>query len=125
MKTYIVVDANNNVIGMSENSKIEIENCTTHLIDADLDHNKIDGYIFKDNNVIFSDERFEKNQLESYKWDLRNKREIVCFSVVDRSLWREKNVNTEERQNEFDNWYQAWLDVTETLVEPETPEWIK
>lgn len=126
MKTYIIVDANNNVIAMSENSKIEIENCTTLLIDDVLDHDKIDGYVFKDNKVIFSDERFEEKKLESHKWDLRNKREDVCFSVINRGeIWYRKNVTTEERQNELDNWYQAWLDVTNTLVEPETPEWIK
>lgn len=125
MKTYIVVDEDNNVVGIS-NSKIEIENCNTYSIDTILDQDKIDGYIFKDNNVIFSDERFEKNKLESHKWDLRNKRKDVCFSVIDRgTIWYKKNITTEERQTELDNWYKAWLDVTETLIEPVKPDWIK
>ena len=56
--------------------------------------------------------------------ELRNKREIECFSVVNRGkLWYDK-LKAEQVQ-ELDNWYMAWLDVTETLVEPQKPDWLK
>lgn len=126
MKTYIVVDNNDNVIGIADGIKIEMENCTTYELDEELDHSKIDGFVFKDNQVSFNSEKFEARQLENKQWELRDKRERICFSVVDRNnLWYDKYVTTEERKTELANWYQAWLDVTETMVEPETPEWIE
>ena len=125
MKTYIVVDSNDYVVAMADNLKIEMDNCTTYVLDGELDHSKIDGYIYKDNQLIFNQERFDARQLENKQWSLRNKREQICFSVVNRGdIWYEKYVNTEERKKEFEDWYQAWLDVTDTMVEPETPEWI-
>jgi len=30
---------------------------------------------------------------------------------------------TEEQIQEYNEWRQAWLDVTETKVKPEKPEW--
>ena len=30
-----------------------------------------------------------------------------------------------EQVQELDNWYMDWLDVTETLVEPQKPDWLK
>ena len=54
---------------------------------------------------------------------MRRQREIICFSVINRGkLWYDKL--TEAQLEELDAWYNAWLDVTETLVVPETPSWI-
>lgn len=54
---------------------------------------------------------------------LRLKRETICFSYINRGyLWYSKL--TDEQKNELSTWYQAWLDVTETRVIPETPEWL-
>lgn len=54
---------------------------------------------------------------------LRQKRETECFSVINRGeLWYERL--TAERRAELEKWYQAWLDVTETKVEPSKPTWI-
>lgn len=126
MKTYIIVDNNNSVTGISEDVKIEMENCITHEINEILDHSKIDGFIFKDGQISFDEEKFEARQLENKQWELRNKREELCFAILNRnSLWYNKYVTTKERELELANWYQAWLDVTETLVEPKTPEWIE
>jgi len=56
--------------------------------------------------------------------DLRAKREIECFSVVNRgALWY--NRLTEEQITELQEWYQEWLDVTETKIIPEKPYWLK
>ena len=54
---------------------------------------------------------------------LRLRREIECFSVIDRSeLWY--NDLTDEQYYELKNWRQAWLDVTETKIIPEAPKWL-
>lgn len=54
---------------------------------------------------------------------LQKKREEICFPVINRGkLWYERLTN--EQQGELRQWYQAWLDVTKTLVIPKTPDWI-
>lgn len=56
--------------------------------------------------------------------DLRYKREIECFSVINRGqLWYNKL--DDEQLQELDNWYHEWLDVTETKIIPEKPSWLK
>lgn len=69
--------------------------------------------------VPYTDEELKNIQIEK----LRRKREIECFSVVNRGkLWYDKL--KEEQVQELDNWYMAWLDITETLVEPQKPDWL-
>lgn len=54
---------------------------------------------------------------------LRRQRESECFPIINRgALWYE--LRTEEEKNELREWYQKWLDVTETLVVPEKPNWL-
>lgn len=56
--------------------------------------------------------------------ELRARRSLECFSVIDRSvLWH--NRLTEEQKTELNVWYQAWLNVTETKVIPEKPAWLE
>lgn len=60
---------------------------------------------------------------EEYLDHLRAQRERICFPVINRGeLWYSRL--TEEQRAELEAWYQAWLDVTETKVIPETPDWI-
>lgn len=126
MKTYIMVNNNGDIVGISEDAKIEAENCLTYELDEKIDFSKIGGLVFKDGQVSFDNEKFKIRLLEEEKRVLRNKRKEICFSVVDRNyLWYDEYVNTEEREIELANWYRAWLNVTETMIEPETPEWIK
>lgn len=55
---------------------------------------------------------------------MRNKRERECFPIINRGdFWY--NTLTEIQKDEIQVWYQAWLDVTETLVVPEAPTWLK
>lgn len=51
-------------------------------------------------------------------------RKIQCFEIIDNrsQLWY--NHLTEQQKQELDAWYQAWLDVTETKIIPEKPEWL-
>ncbi len=54
---------------------------------------------------------------------LRLAREDQCFCIVNRGqVWY--NTLTEEQKSELDEWYQAWLDVTETNVIPKKPVWL-
>lgn len=55
---------------------------------------------------------------------LRFAREIECFNIINRSpLWF--NTLSSEQLQELQNWYQAWLDITETGNIPIKPEWLK
>mgnify|MGYP006913557148 CR=1 FL=1 len=66
-----------------------------------------------------------KELTEEEKLDLlREQREIECFSIVNRGqLWY--NTLTTEQVNELNQWYMAWLDVTETKIIPTRPIWLK
>lgn len=60
---------------------------------------------------------------EEYIVYLRAERERICFPVINRgAAWYARL--TPEQKKELDALYQAWLDVTETKVKPETPSWI-
>ncbi len=53
----------------------------------------------------------------------RKKREEVCFPIINRGEpWYSRL--TAEQKAELDEWYQNWLDVTDTLVIPDKPEWL-
>lgn len=55
---------------------------------------------------------------------LRKQREQECFPIINRGqLWY--STLTAEQYKELQVWYQAWLDVTETLVAPEKPGWLE
>lgn len=61
---------------------------------------------------------------EEKKEQLRAKRERICYPVVNRGqLWYKRL--TSEQKSELDEWYQAWLDVTETMAIPQKPLWLK
>ena len=61
---------------------------------------------------------------EQTKELLRKLREKECFSYINRgSFWYE--TLTDEQKKELKIWYQGWLDITETQVEPVKPTWLK
>lgn len=66
-----------------------------------------------------------QNELEKSKlYELRDAREQECFSVINRGgLWYD--TLTDEQKEELKVWYKAWLDVTETKIVPEKPNWLK
>lgn len=62
--------------------------------------------------------------IESQLKSLRTKREKECFSIINRGqLWY--STLTAEQYRELQVWYQAWLDVTKTLVIPEKLGWLE
>ena len=55
---------------------------------------------------------------------LREYREIVCFSVINRGLlWYD--TLTEEQVEELRTWYNEWLNVTRTKIIPQPPSWLR
>lgn len=67
------------------------------------------------NPEIFSEENREH---------LRNIRDYLCFRVINRGgLWYD--LLTPQERTELLNWYVAWLNITETEVVPEQPDWLK
>lgn len=65
--------------------------------------------------IVLSDEQILMN--------LRNQREVECFHIINRGkLWYD--TLTTEQVTELDEWYKAWLDVTETRVIPTKPSWL-
>lgn len=65
----------------------------------------------------------EAELLENRKKELRALRKEKCFPVINRGMmWY--NRLTAEQEIELFDWYNAWLDVTETLKVPKTPEWV-
>ncbi len=55
---------------------------------------------------------------------LKQDRELKCFPIINRGqLWY--NTLTKRQLQELDKWYTEWLDAPQTLVEPQTPEWLK
>ena len=82
------------------------------------------AYHLVDGKLVKDEAKLEEIKHENKLAELRALRETECFLVINRStLWY--NTLTEEQKVELDAWYHAWLDVTETLVIPERPEWLK
>ena len=65
----------------------------------------------------------EEELYERETADLRKKRETECFAVVNRvKLWYD--ALSIAQLSELEEWYHAWLNVTETRVIPEIPDWV-
>lgn len=68
---------------------------------------------------------YTAEQLNSLKiQELRQKREIECFSIINRGKLWYKSLNIEQL-NSLNDWYKKWLDVTITLIVPTKPTWIR
>jgi hypothetical protein len=66
----------------------------------------------------------EFQDIEQKKDHLRQLREENCYIYVNRGeVWYKRL--TQEQKEEFDNWYQKWLDVTKTFDIPKKPLWLK
>lgn len=64
------------------------------------------------------------SNVETKKQALRQLREKECYVYINRGEAWYKRL-TDEQKAEFDKWYQAWLDVTETFEIPQKPDWVK
>ena len=125
MKINIVIK-DNSIIACSSNV-IEVEGITSQEfeVDDDFDSLKMGGYEIKDGKIIFNEDKWNECEENIKIGELRILRNEECFSVINRGdMWYQMNVNTPEREQELKQWYQSWLDVTDTKIIPEKPDWI-
>lgn len=75
-------------------------------------------------NLTFNSDKYNERK-ESEKIEaLRQRRASECFPIINRGqLWYKTLTDTQK--TELENWYNSWLDVTETLKTPTKPNWIK
>lgn len=106
------------VIGEHENGGRE-----TELIEDEPDTPEAEAYDeYEDIQVYipYTEEELKVREIAK----LRRRREIECFPIINRGqLWYE--TLTEKQKTELKEWYMAWLNITETLVVPQKPEWLK
>lgn len=96
-----------------------------NLLDESLAHfeSNFKSYYCINSTLFFDELKDTINKKDEEKMQLRILRERLCFPIVNRGrLWYE--FLSEEQVNELKAWYHAWLDVTETLSMPETPQWL-
>lgn len=71
-----------------------------------------------------TDDDISKYDAISQISELRIRREEECFPIINRGqLWY--NTLTTEQVQELNQWYMAWLDITETKIIPTKPSWLK
>ena len=91
----------------------------------DLEHfeNHYKAYHIVDNALVFDEKQEQTIEQETLKKELRERRQNECFAIVDRSkLWYDSL--TQEQLKELQDWYNAWLTVTETMIVPVKPKWL-
>lgn len=60
---------------------------------------------------------------EQRKASIRANREEKCFPIINRGkLWYD--TLTKQQHSELAVWYRAWLDATDTMVEPDDLSWV-
>lgn len=76
-----------------------------------------------ENNEIVVEEMKIVSEENKQKDFLRARRNIECFPIINRGqLWY--TTLTQEQLTELNEWYRAWLDVTDTKVVPERPDFL-
>ena len=102
------------------NGGIEVE--TPEDVDTFIDVFR--AYRYDNGKLMLDQSRLHALNDERINNDLRRKRDKVCFPYVNRGyLWYSKL--TDDQKEQLNEWYQAWLDVTDTKVAPQMLEWLK
>jgi hypothetical protein len=126
--TYCCVNSEGKVMGMSDSHRLDIDGCTTVCINELVDHSLMGGLVIDDmeeGSYHFDEERYAEYQKFTEQQTLRAKRDTECFSYINRGkLWYDVTIDTEIKKEEFQKWYQNWLNVTETFEIPDKPEWL-
>lgn len=120
----ILLDGNNYLTCFCIDAELEggIEVETPQDVDGFIDTFR--AYRYENGGLVLDENKLDKLSSEYLMEDLRHKREKSCFPIVNRgAIWYERL--SVEQKAELDAWYQAWLNVTETKVIPEMPEWLK
>ena len=80
-------------------------------------------YKLENDKIVFIDERKKQSENELQIQELRQRREVECFSIINRGkLWYELLSDNEIQT--LNEWYLAWLRVTVTLRVPRRPKFL-
>lgn len=117
---------------LNEQGYVESYALEGELVDAletaepnDLSHleKHFTSYRMRDGTLVFDEGKDAQAQSEAAKAEYRRRRELECFPIINRGqLWYD--TLSEGQLSELKNWYQAWLDSTNTQTIPEKPEWL-
>lgn len=117
---------------LNENGYVESYALIGSLVDGievpgpeDVEHFEAhyEAYGFADGKITFSDARQTMLEKDKQMAEIRARRETECFTIVNRGqLWYDKL--SKKKKEELEQWYQAWLDATNTGVVPEKPAWL-
>lgn len=89
----------------------------------DFENNYCSYHLSEGNVLVKSDDKQKEIEAERELVVLRSQRDKACFPYVNRGeIWYSRL--TDKQKEELSAWYQAWLDVTDTKVVPEKPEWL-
>ena len=92
--------------------------------DLDLFMHQFYAFQLHEGKLVYNEAEYENHVTEEQKEEFRHRREIECFSIINRGqLWYE--TISLQQIIELRKWYKAWLNVTETMVVPETPSWLE
>lgn len=121
----IVIDKNGfvesySVWGGSFENGIEVDEPN----DLEMFEENYSAFRFENGKLIFNKEKADADTMEQKKAEIRYHREQECFPVINRGEAWYRTLSDKQKQ-ELQDWYQKWLDATETLIEPEPPEWLK
>ena len=105
------------------NRGIEVQDLPEEEMDQFSEFANAYKYSSATKTVTFDYTKYESIVLDRLKQQLRIRREKECFSIINRGeLWYD-TLTTDQRE-ELSVWYQAWLDVTETLTPPDPLPWL-
>lgn len=81
------------------------------------------AYKYSDDKLVLDEQKLQNLAYNEKLEELRQRREVECFSIINRGkLWYDSL--TPYQISELKDWYDAWLQVTETLKVPEKPEFL-
>lgn len=90
---------------------------------VDFEKNYGSYYLSENGMLVKSDNKQKEIENQKELTSFRSQREKACFPYINRGEMWYSRLSVEQKE-ELGAWYQAWLDVTETKVIPEKPEWL-
>ena len=82
------------------------------------------AYKVVDGALVFDPDEDEFLNEKKLIEELRERRKTECFSYIDRSKFWYDSL-TQAQLAELSAFYEAWLEVTDTLEAPEKPSWLE
>lgn len=121
---YITVDDNNYINGYATIGNLLNSIEVNDVLDETFFADNFFAYKYENGSLVFDEDMAHHVAHEKMLNELRLRREEECFKYINRgTLWYQSL--SVEQNNELAAWYQAWLDVTETLEIPERPQWLE